>query len=62
MSKKRLAVPEARKALDQFKVELANEFGVNDPSYLASSHTGKITRRLVETAERQLIDQYNKQK
>lgn len=57
MSKRKLVVPESRKALDQFKTELANEIGVNDPDYLASSHTGMITRKLVEIAEKQLADQ-----
>ena len=62
MSKRNLVVPEARAALDQFKVELAKEFGVNDPAYLASSHTGQITRKLVEMAETELANEYNSTK
>lgn len=62
MSKKRLVVPEARSALEQFKVEMAKELGLTnhhpmDSGYLASYHTGQITRKLVEMAEKQLIDQ-----
>lgn len=56
MSKRRLVVPEARHALDEFKMEVANEFGVNDPGHLASKHTGLIVRKLVEMGEKQLID------
>lgn len=57
MSKKRLVVPEARNAFEQFKTEIANEYGVNDPRHLASKHTGVVVRRLVEMAEKQLIDE-----
>lgn len=61
MSKRKLVVPEARSALDQFKMEMAKELGVNnnnplDSDYLASYHTGRITKKLVEMAEKQLID------
>ncbi|MBU5677930.1 alpha/beta-type small acid-soluble spore protein [Alkaliphilus sp. MSJ-5] len=56
MSKKRLLVPEARHALEEFKLEIANEFGVNDPRHLASKHTGLIVRDLVEMGEKQLIN------
>lgn len=57
MSKKRLVVPEARNAFEQFKTEIANEYGVDDPRHLASKHTGIVVRRLVEMAEKQLIDE-----
>lgn len=57
MSKKRLVVPEARNAFEQFKTEIANEYGANDPRHLASKHTGVVVRRLVEMAEKQLIDE-----
>lgn len=57
MSKKRLVVPEARNAFEQFKTEITNEYGVNDPRHLASKHTGVVVRRLVEMAEKQLIDE-----
>lgn len=56
MSKKKLVVPEARHALEEFKSEVAKEFGVDDPSNLASKHTGLIVRKLVEMGEKQLID------
>lgn len=61
MSKRRLVVPEARAALDQFKVEIAREFGIGNggpiqSEYLASYHTGRITKGLVEKGEQQLID------
>ncbi|EOD00296.1 alpha/beta-type small acid-soluble spore protein [Caldisalinibacter kiritimatiensis] len=64
MSKRKLVVPEARDALEQYKIEMANELGItnynpNDNGYLASYHTGHITRKLVEMAEKQLADQYN---
>jgi len=58
LSRRNLVVPEARAALDQFKAEMAKELGINDNTsgYLASSHTGRITKNLVEKGERQLID------
>ncbi|TCO79529.1 alpha/beta-type small acid-soluble spore protein [Marinisporobacter balticus] len=60
MTRKNLVFPEARTALDQFKIEMAEELGVSnynpiDSGYLASYHTGQITRKLVEMAEKQLI-------
>ena len=56
MSKKRLVVPEAREAFEQFKMEIANEFGEDDPRNLASKHTGIIVRDLVRLGENQLIN------
>lgn len=61
LSKRNLVVPEARDALDQFKIEMAKELGVSpenaiDSGYLASYHTGRITKKLVEMAEKQLLD------
>lgn len=56
MSKKRLVVPEARKALEDLKLELANEFNADDPRNLASKHTGLIVRKLVEMGEDNLIN------
>ncbi|QEK12466.1 alpha/beta-type small acid-soluble spore protein [Crassaminicella thermophila] len=61
MTRKKLVVPEARTALDQFKMEMAKELGINDSnpidsSYLASYHTGLITRKLVEMAEKELTN------
>jgi small acid-soluble spore protein D (minor alpha/beta-type SASP) len=63
MSNRKLLVPEARKALEEYKAEMAKEFGIpyNNPvdsGYLASYHTGFITRKLIEIAEKQLIDKY----
>lgn len=60
MAKKRLVVPEAREAFEQFKMEIANEFGVDDPRNLASKHTGMIVRELVKQGENQLINKSNK--
>lgn len=55
MSKKKLVVPEAREAFEQYKMEIANEFGVDDPRNLASRHTGVIVRHLIADGEKQLI-------
>jgi hypothetical protein len=60
MSKKKLVVPEAREAFEQFKMEIADEFGVDDPRNLASKHTGMIVRELVKQGENQLINESNK--
>lgn len=61
MSKKRLAIPEARAALEQFKAEIALELGFPagqpvDSGYMASYHTGQITRKLVEIGEKKLLE------
>ena len=56
MSKKKLVVPEAREAFEQFKMEIANEFGEDDPRNMASKHTGMIVRELVRLGENQLIN------
>lgn len=61
MANKKLVVPEARAALNQFKMEMAEELGVGqqasiDNGYMASYHTGQITRKLVEMAEKQLVN------
>lgn len=55
MAKKKLIVPEAREAFEQYKMEIANEFGVDDPRNLASKHTGVIVRHLVADGQRQLM-------
>ncbi|MCR1899642.1 alpha/beta-type small acid-soluble spore protein [Irregularibacter muris] len=57
MAKNKLLVPEARKALDKFKIELANEFDVDDPNHLASMHTGVIVRDLIEMGKQNIIDE-----
>ena len=56
-------VPEAREALNKFKYEVANEVGVNlKDGYngdLTSRDAGRIggnmVKKLIETAERQMI-------
>ncbi len=62
---KRLLVPEARQALDQYKMEMAQEItgeipGQIDWGYMSSYHTGQITRKLVEDGEKLLVEQYKK--
>lgn len=55
-------VPEARAALDKFKMEAASEVGVNLkqgyngdlPSRQAGSIGGYMVKRLIEQAERQM--------
>lgn len=56
MSKNKLIVPEAREALEKFRMEIANEFGVDNPRNLASKHTGLIVRELIKMGEEELID------
>lgn len=54
----KLLVPGCEQALDQFKYEIASEFGVNLGSDSASrsngSVGGEITKRLVALAQQQL--------
>lgn len=53
-----LLVQQAQSALDQMKVEIAREFGVNlgpdTTSRANGSVGGEITKRLVQMAEQQL--------
>ncbi|WP_085992808.1 alpha/beta-type small acid-soluble spore protein [Oceanobacillus senegalensis] len=53
-----LLVPGVSQALDQMKVEIASEFGVNlgadTTSRANGSVGGEITKRLVRTAQQQL--------
>ncbi|HLR08413.1 MAG TPA: alpha/beta-type small acid-soluble spore protein [Bacillota bacterium] len=53
-----LVVPGAQQALDQMKMEIAQEFGVNlsadNTSRANGSVGGEITKRLVQTAQQQL--------
>lgn len=53
-----LLVPGAQQALDQMKMEIATEFGVNlgpdTTSRANGSVGGEITKRLVQTAQQQL--------
>ncbi|WP_018922455.1 alpha/beta-type small acid-soluble spore protein [Salsuginibacillus kocurii] len=54
----KLVVPEAERALDQMKEEIAQEFGVNPGADTLARRNGSIggemTKRLVEQAENQL--------
>lgn len=59
----RVLVPEARQALDQLKLEIANELGVNNynnidkgnlPSRVNGYVGGNMVKRLVETAQNQM--------
>lgn len=54
----KLLVPGAEQALEQFKYEIAQEFGVNLGSNTASrsngSVGGEVTKRLVSLAQQQL--------
>jgi Small, acid-soluble spore proteins, alpha/beta type len=57
-SSNQLLVPGAEQALEQMKVEIASEFGVNlgaeTTSRANGSVGGEITKRLVSMAQRQL--------
>ncbi|MED4524186.1 alpha/beta-type small acid-soluble spore protein [Bacillus velezensis] len=57
-SRNKLLVPGAEQALDQFKYEVAQEFGVNLCSDTAArangSVGGEMTKRLVQQAQSQL--------
>ena len=60
----KLVVPGAREAMDKFKMEAANEVGVNLkqgyngdlPSRQAGSIGGYMVKRLIEQAERQMAN------
>ncbi|KUP33249.1 spore protein [Bacillus halotolerans] len=57
-SRNKLVVPGVEQALDQFKLEVAQEFGVNLGSDTVSRANGSIggemTKRLVQQAQSQL--------
>lgn len=62
----RIVVPEARQALDQLKLEIANELGINDyqnidkgdlPSRVNGYVGGYMVKRLVESAQNQMAGQ-----
>ena len=61
----RVVVPEARKALDNMKYEIAGELGINLkqgyngdlPSRQAGYIGGYMVKRLIEQAERQMSNQ-----
>ncbi|WP_087973371.1 alpha/beta-type small acid-soluble spore protein [Oceanobacillus rekensis] len=56
-----LLVPGVQQALDQMKIEIAQEFGVNlgadTTSRANGSVGGEITKRLVQTAQQQMNGQ-----
>ncbi|QFY84365.1 small acid-soluble spore protein [Bacillus subtilis] len=57
-SRNKLVVPGVEQALDQFKLEVAQEFGVNLGSVTVArangSVGGEMTKRLVQQAQSQL--------
>lgn len=64
-SSNQLLVPGAEKALEQMKMEIASEFGVNlgpdTTSRANGSVGGEITKRLVSMAQQQMGGQYGGQ-
>lgn len=63
MARKKAVVPEARQALDQFKVEVAKELGISDydkidKGELTSRQNGYVggymVKHLIEMAERDM--------
>ncbi len=62
-NRNKILVPEARQALDQMKLEIANELGISNyntidkgnlPSRLNGYVGGNMVKRLVETAQSQM--------
>ena len=62
----RLVVPEAKAALNQMKLEIANELGLSDyesidkgnlPSRINGYVGGNMTRQLVRAGQKQLLNQ-----
>ena len=51
MANKRIVVPEARQALDKFKMEAANEVGVN----LKEGYNGHLTSREAGSVGGQMV-------
>lgn len=51
MSKSKIVVPEARQALDRFKMEAANEVGVN----LKEGYNGDLTSRQAGSVGGQMV-------
>ncbi|RKD27329.1 Small, acid-soluble spore protein, alpha/beta type [Caminicella sporogenes DSM 14501] len=69
MARNKAIVPEARAALNSFKLEIANELGLSnydsiDKGNLTSRQNGYVggymTKRLIEMAERQIASQSGK--
>lgn len=64
MARNNIVVPEARKALDQMKLEIANELGISnynniDKGNLTSRENGYVggymVKKLVEDAQKDMI-------
>lgn len=62
-NRNKILVPEARQALEQMKLEIANELGISNyntidkgnlPSRLNGYVGGNMVKRLVETAQSQM--------
>ena len=58
-NKNRIEVPEARNAMEKFKMEVANELGVDLKSENLTAKDagrvgGQITKRLIEQAEKSM--------
>ena len=65
----RIVVPEAREALNQLKLEIANELGINNydnidkgelPSRVNGYVGGYMVKKLVESAQNQMAGNNNK--
>ncbi len=62
MARNKISVPEAKAAMDKFKMEAANEVGVNLKngyngdltSKQAGSVGGQMVKKMIETAERNM--------
>jgi small acid-soluble spore protein D (minor alpha/beta-type SASP) len=62
MSRNKISVPEAKEAMNKFKMEAANEVGVNLKngyngdltSKQAGSVGGQMVKKMIETAERNM--------
>ncbi|MBQ3231179.1 MAG: alpha/beta-type small acid-soluble spore protein [Clostridia bacterium] len=62
MARNKISVPEAKAALDKFKMEAANEVGVNLKdgyngdltSKQAGSVGGQMVKKMIETAEKNM--------
>lgn len=63
-NRNQLLVPGVEQALDQFKYEIAQEFGVNLGSDTVARSNGSVggemTKRLVQQAQSQMVIQLNK--
>ena len=60
ISKHKLVVPEARAALEKYKMEIANEIGLDDKENLTSKQTGLIVKNLVADGLNLLVEEGKK--